>query len=581
MKKPLHRLNYMTGVQTLQSVVLNACTHLRTLDVREGFNLVCELIARGEFRTFSVPTMVNKDGSWIHSAKTMIHCGFRPNGSRLITDEAVLRARTEAEVDGMSPMLKTSLDHDASVKYRFNREIMEAAKGIVEEHPGDFSLAQREYFNTGVREFYLPTKVEVRRERSYADGAGVTYQGGDGCRAAIEYAQGYRVDGANRDFATLLIEEQYKITRKMAKKIRANPRDFLLNPEKWGVKKKKRYRALSAAICLVDMWSDELVYQIIYQDGSSSGYQGMGVAFGCPALCTLTNLGPARHDFYTEVHRLVRLPEGFEYFLTRDMSKMVGIRVAYGASNAAIVVAMILNNPDNASAEVFDGNGVITDEILDTIRERPDLLNEDHKEYILSKDPSEAIGDFRKAVSSYESTIYAISPRLREAVQLMRKSANTVLSAGGILRVPLACGGEYALFQPEIDWDQDPMRLRKKVKGVEVSASLRPLKNGATASMLAPDFMHGAWDSQVRHLGNVFAARAGIPTSDVHDSHGTSPAFCIQAKEHWRDAYIQVGSGLPGQFQHILAQGNVRDPEKTNPRAWDMFLLKDSEYFIR
>lgn len=584
MKKALHRLSYMTGVQTFGNVVRNACAWLRTLDVRDGFDLTCRLIANGEFKVFSVPTMVFKDGSWIHSEKKMVHCGFRPDGTRLITDGEMLLRRTQAEVEGVSPMVKRSLDHDASVLYRFNPEIMAAAKGISRDNPDDLSLAQREYFDNSVREFYLPTKLEVRRERCYADGGGVTYQGGDGCRAVVEYAKAYKVDSANRDYTTALIEQEYKITVAMAKNIRANAREFLQNPEKYGVMKKP-YRALAAAICLTEMWADEATRFIVYQDGSQSGYQGMGIAFGCPHLCTLTNLGPEVHDMYGEVGILVRLPKSLscysDLFLSRNTSKHVIIRAGYGASDNAIVKSMLLNNPDKDDLDMFDDNGVTTDLIVKLIQEKPELLNPDYRDFILAGGAREAVCGLKAVAHAYSTAIYGVSPRLREAVQLLRSSATSVLGKGGVITLPLACGGEYALFSPEVDRDGTPIRLRKKVGGVEISVSMLPLKNGATASMLAPDFMHGAWDSQVRHLGNVMASIDGIPTSDIHDSHGTSPAFAIQAKEQWREAYISVGRCLPVSFLHLLRQGGVEDPAKTNPRPWDLELIRKSSRFIK
>ena len=588
MNRAMHRFRYLTGLQTFAKVVEKACTLLGTLDIREGFNFVCDHIASGDLQHFAVDTMEvdEETGKAVPARKTFVHCGLRPDGVRLITDGEMLDQRAAMEGDGLPPMLKASLDHDASIEFRFNPEIMELASlpGVkIGQQNDDFALAMREH-KKGIGNFRQPTRLEDRRPRSHVDGGGISYQGSDGCRGVIEFATAFGVGAAEFEFMLHCLGEEYDLTIEKARKIRAAGKDFLIDPVKYGVTSKP-VCTLAAAIAITDVANGDPTNYILQQDASQSGFQGSGMAYGCPTLCTLTNLcGGDKRDFYTAVTGGVMLgndlDEHRDMLLARSMAKFMVMRIGYGASTNALIKGLLIHNAQKSKLVLKDYYGCLSDGARRAFENNPQILNKDYGELWRSIGWDTALTVAEYISRQYEQSIYALSPRLREGVQQMRKAANYLLDNGSTVSFTAPCGWDYTLFQPVPDMEAKSIRLRKKVNGVEVNVKMKPLVNGATASMLAPDFMHTAWDASVRHGGNVRAALKGHPTADIHDSMGRSPAHAIEAKEDWRAEYIEVGKQLPAIFHGVLAQAGMTDANLTGGKEWDYSQILESKYFI-
>lgn len=602
---PRSRLIHSVGLHQAAKVVQMACQALESLDVHEGWELVTELLKDGTFHSHTAMVWVERNGVRVQEPRTFIHCGHRNGkGERLITDPDLLKRNLDRSIGDLPPILRRSLSHFAGTKYRFNEEIVGILRGMQsnpedakiligrshEDHGSDLDLLMQEW-SRGVREFYQPMRLESRRQRCHVDGAGVSYQGSDGCRGIIEYAEGKRVGGVELEYVLEMVGDEFDLTLEKAYNIRAAGADFFRNPLKYGIKKKP-VQAFAHSIGLLDAVAGLPVHTIGYMDASQSGFQGSAMTFGCQTLASLTNLmGGDKQDFYGTVLGNVRLPDHLEefedIFRTRDMSKFLTTRIGYGAARQSLRAALLFKDAKKLDFDVMDQFGCLSDQALKELASRngTKILNPDFSEVWIKLGWQLAFNVTGMISREWEDSIYTISPRLREGMQLIRLAANNLLEDGTVPQWTSLTGNTYRLFAAVPDKEQASVRLRQKVnKGhVEsnrVECSVRPMKNGATPSMASPDFMHDAFDATDMHLESVNCSKSGINLSGIHDARGTHYADVLVVKGISRETYKVVGESLPVLFETFLASAGVKDPNRTGGRKLDLSGLDNAKYFI-
>lgn len=597
---PRSRLIHSVGLHQAAKVVQMACQALETVDVHAGWELVTELLSDGTFSHHTAMVWVEKNGVKVLEPRTFIHCGHRNGkGERLITDPDLLKRNLERSIGDLPPILRRSLLHFAGTKYRFNEEIVgifrdmqsnpEDSKILIgrshEDHGSDLDLLMQEWAR-GVREFYQPMRLESRRQRCHVDGAGVSYQGSDSCRGIIEYAEGKRVGGAELEYVLEMVGDEFDLTLEKAYNIRAAGADFFRNPQKYGIKKKP-VQAFAHSIGLLDAVAGLPVYTIGYMDASQSGFQGSAMTFGCQTLASLTNLmGGSKQDFYGTVLGNVRLPDTLEkyedVFRTRDMSKFLTTRIGYGAARQSLRAALLFKDAKKLDCDVINQFGCLSDQALKLLASRNGIaiLNPDFSKVWVELGWQMAFMVTGAIAREWEDSIYTISPRLREGMQLLRLAASNLLEDGNVPQWVSLTGNTYRLFAAVPDKEQPTVRLRQKIDGKPVEVTVRPMKNGATASMASPDFMHDAFDATDMHLESVNCSKNGINLSGIHDARGTHYADVLVVKDISRETYKVVGESLPVLFETFLASAGIKDPNRTGGRKLDLSGLDDAKYFI-
>ena len=329
------------------------------------------------------------------------------------------------------------------------------------------------------------------------------------------------------------------------------------------------------------------------------------MSFGCPQLCALTHLGavPAG-DLYTIIGDGAKPyvedvfnthPSLLPFFDTRDSDKWFTLRIGYGAAAVGLCKGLLLKDTAReAGVTLLDEFGCVTENAVKRLSApvgRRSWINPDFAQAfqpIAQAHNWDYVYGIAKRISdAYSKSIFNISPILRQGTSMLKEAASSAEESDGMLTWVNGAGQTYYGFAPTPDYAKGEdgkyinksERLRKKVNGQLIQATMRPLVNGFSGSMVGPDRMHDDFDSPIVNNGNCVFAGMGLNNATIHDALGMGVNDTIFGKSVWQYGYANANQRLPRTFEQICTTYGVEDV-RTGSHPWPTEQIWKSKSFI-
>lgn len=475
------------------------------------------------------------------------------SGPRLVRDtDAVKRCTVPVGQHGhfeVSEPAAAAINHLRNVQFRPCQLILDCANVAIQKgylnassHPTE-CLAVKEFDNYGVGGYYQPYFCDSAW-RLYAWTLGIaSHQGGDFHRAVCWFAQSFDCTREDIDFMEMRVKEEYGVGyHNYTLILHAGTNGTLIDsPEKYGIKEKKKWRALAAAYALHEALTTGKTSYILQLDHTCSGFQFWGMLTGCTNALTLTNVMPERdgsvNDLYTAVydiaaglgvHPLVRPHE--DHFYNRPTGKELTVPIGYGASANTAAGSLLLAKGKTDMVKYLDGAGRYIPGSLEA--SDASLLNKRNLAIWQGMGFKSAVDASQDLSTKYTESIFTLSKPLQIGMQIVKESvkrANKLDSGNGIFEFTNVMGCTYRCAKVVPDFSA----LEEEGRPRMVTTKRFTLPNGKRSGgwkmmpniierseAAAPPRVIHTIDSGCIMYVALCLAKDGIPYAPIHDSHG-------------------------------------------------------------
>jgi hypothetical protein len=439
----------------------------------------------------------------------------------------------------------------------------------------------REYLTEHADGVFTQRYVMSDNRRLYALMNALSHQGGDLSRSLTDFAKKREVTQIDKWIDA--IRDEYGVHLGNYKDVIANPHKLWTDPSFFKFKKvKKPFCTLRAALAIEEVVTTGRTGYILQQDQTCSGFQEFGILLRCPVLSTLTNLqGGDKQDLYKTSASIARgmCPlSGLDDFFDRGPGKYFVMRVGYGAAARGLARGMILSDT-KSDIEYLDNTGAYVPNILDKLNEED--FNSTFYDLFKPMGWHRAVKGSIEVSKAYHKALMEISPRLRDALRLIKKANQTAIDRGEFLEWTLPSGAVKKLDGWEVNMEAEPIRISmRQMGGKRFQFRYLPMKRGVNNSKAPPCFIHSKDGWRMVNM-ILWASARGIDIAPIHDSIGTGGDDFLLVKSRWIEVVRAECSTSSNMFWDMMKKYNIEVPHAVfGNGCTPMTIPDDAQYFM-